>query len=295
MTNQIADFKRYLLVEKGLSQNTVSSYTRDLMKFKAYLEQQKLADFKQDRFVILNFLATLKAQAMANNSVIRMVSSLRKFYRFLLETEQITIDPMQQVDSPKKQQHLPQVLSQAEVKRLLAVPDTTTALGIRNRTILEVLYATGLRVSELTHLKLAELHLSLGLIQTLGKGDKERLIPIGDVAIEWIKRYLETSRPTFLKAGQSEPILFLNHYGRPFTRQGIWKNLKQMVRAAGIEKDITPHTLRHSFATHLLENGADLRVVQELLGHADISTTQIYTHVSQKHLREVYDCYHPRA
>lgn len=295
MTNQIADFKRYLLVEKGLSQNTVSSYTRDLMKFKAYLEQQKLADFKQDRFVILNFLATLKAQAMANNSVIRMVSSLRKFYRFLLETEQITIDPMQQVDSPKKQQHLPQVLSQAEVKRLLAVPDTTTALGIRDRTILEVLYATGLRVSELTHLKLAELHLSLGLIQTLGKGDKERLIPIGDVAIEWIKRYLETSRPTFLKAGQSEPILFLNHYGRPFTRQGIWKNLKQMVRAAGIEKDITPHTLRHSFATHLLENGADLRVVQELLGHADISTTQIYTHVSQKHLREVYDHYHPRA
>jgi integrase/recombinase XerD len=295
MTNQIADFKRYLLVEKGLSQNTVSSYTRDLMKLKAYLEQQKLADFKQDRFVILNFLATLKAQAMANNSVIRMVSSLRKFYRFLLETEQITIDPMQQVDSPKKQQHLPQVLSQAEVKRLLAVPDTTTALGIRDRTILEVLYATGLRVSELTHLKLAELHLSLGLIQTLGKGDKERLIPIGDVAIEWIKRYLETSRPTFLKAGQSEPILFLNHYGRPFTRQGIWKNLKQMVRAAGIEKDITPHTLRHSFATHLLENGADLRVVQELLGHADISTTQIYTHVSQKHLREVYDRYHPRA
>lgn len=295
MTNQIADFKRYLLVEKGLSQNTVSSYTRDLMKFKAYLEQQKLADFKQDRFVILNFLATLKAQAMANNSVIRMVSSLRKFYRFLLETEQITIDPMQQVDSPKKQQHLPQVLSQAEVKRLLAVPDTTTALGIRDRTILEVLYATGLRVSELTHLKLAELHLSLGLIQTLGKGDKERLIPIGDVAIEWIKRYLETSRPTFLKAGQSEPILFLNHYGWPFTRQGIWKNLKQMVRAAGIEKDITPHTLRHSFATHLLENGADLRVVQELLGHADISTTQIYTHVSQKHLREVYDRYHPRA
>lgn len=295
MTNQIADFKRYLLVEKGLSQNTVSSYTRDLMKFKAYLEQQKLTDFKQDRFVILNFLATLKAQAMANNSVIRMVSSLRKFYRFLLETEQITIDPMQQVDSPKKQQHLPQVLSQAEVKRLLAVPDTTTALGIRDRTILEVLYATGLRVSELTHLKLAELHLSLGLIQTLGKGDKERLIPIGDVAIEWIKRYLETSRPTFLKAGQSEPILFLNHYGRPFTRQGIWKSLKQMVRAAGIEKDITPHTLRHSFATHLLENGADLRVVQELLGHADISTTQIYTHVSQKHLREVYDRYHPRA
>ncbi|MFC6171517.1 site-specific tyrosine recombinase XerD [Loigolactobacillus jiayinensis] len=295
MTNQLADFKRYLTVEKGLAQNTVSSYTRDLTKFKTYLEQQKMSSFEQDRFVIINFLGTLKTQKMATNSVIRMVSSLRKFYRYLLETEQITIDPMQQVDSPKKQQHLPQVLSQNEIKRLLAVPDTTTALGIRDRAILEVLYATGLRVSELTHLKLAELHLSLGLIQTIGKGDKERLIPIGDVAIDWINRYLETSRPTFLKSGQSEPILFLNHYGRPFTRQGIWKNLKQMVKAAGIDKDITPHTLRHSFATHLLENGADLRVVQELLGHADISTTQIYTHVSQKHLREAYNRYHPRA
>ncbi|MFD1317679.1 site-specific tyrosine recombinase XerD [Loigolactobacillus zhaoyuanensis] len=295
MTNQLADFKRYLLVEKGLSQNTVSSYTRDLTKFTSYLDQQKMMDFNQDRFVILDFLTTLKVKKMANNSVIRMVSSLRKFYRYLLETDQITIDPMQQVDSPKKEQHLPQVLSQAEVTRLLAAPDTTTAIGIRDRAILEVLYATGLRVSELTHLKMAELHLSLGLIQTLGKGDKERLIPIGDVAIEWIKRYLEMSRSTFLKPGQSEPILFLNHYGRPFTRQGIWKNLKKMVQTAGINKDITPHTLRHSFATHLLENGADLRVVQELLGHADISTTQIYTHVSQKHLREVYNRYHPRA
>ncbi|MFD0897589.1 site-specific tyrosine recombinase XerD [Loigolactobacillus binensis] len=295
MTNQMADFKRYLLVEKGLAQNTVSSYTRDLTKFSSYLQQQKLTDFDQDRFVILNFLATLKQQKMANNSVIRMVSSLRKFYRYLVETEQLTIDPMQQVDSPKKQQHLPQVLSQAEITRLLAVPDTTNAIGIRDRAILEVLYATGLRVSELTHLKMAELHLSLGLIQTLGKGDKERLIPIGDVAIDWIQRYLETSRPSFLKPGQTEPILFVNHYGRPFTRQGIWKNLKKMVQVAGINKDITPHTLRHSFATHLLENGADLRVVQELLGHADISTTQIYTHVSQKHLREVYNRYHPRA
>ncbi|MFL2029156.1 site-specific tyrosine recombinase XerD [Loigolactobacillus zhaoyuanensis] len=295
MTNQLADFKRYLLVEKGLSQNTVSSYARDLNKFKSYLDQQKMMDFNQDRFVILDFLTTLKVRKMANNSVIRMVSSLRKFYRYLLETDQITIDPMQQVDSPKKEQHLPQVLSQAEVTRLLAAPDTTTAIGIRDRAILEVLYATGLRVSELTHLKMAELHLSLGLIQTLGKGDKERLIPIGDVAIEWIKRYLKMSRSTFLKPGQSESILFLNHYGRPFTRQGIWKNLKKMVQTAGINKDITPHTLRHSFATHLLENGADLRVVQELLGHADISTTQIYTHVSQKHLREVYNRYHPRA
>lgn len=295
MTLQIADFKRYLLVEKGLSQNTINSYQRDINKLKVYLQQQKLTEFTQDHFVILNFLAALKAQKLANNTIVRLVSSLRKFYRFLLETAQISVDPMLQVDSPKRQQALPQILSQAEVTKLLDTPDTKTAIGIRDRAILEVLYATGLRVSELTHLKLDELHLSLGLIQTLGKGDKERLLPIGDVAIKWIHRYLDASRPTFLKPGQTAPILFLNHYGRPFTRQGIWKNLKKIVRAAGIRKDITPHTLRHSFATHLLENGADLRVVQELLGHADISTTQIYTHISQKHLREVYDRYHPRA
>lgn len=295
MALQVADFQRYLLVEKGLSQNTINSYQRDINKLKVYLQQQKLTAFTQDHFVILNFLATLKTQKLANNTIVRLVSSLRKFYRFLLETAQISVDPMLQVDSPKRQQTLPQILSQAEVARLLATPDTKTAIGIRDRAILEVMYATGLRVSELTHLKLDELHLSLGLIQTLGKGDKERLLPIGDVAIKWIHRYLDSSRPTFLKPGQSAPILFLNHYGRPFTRQGIWKNLKKIVRAAGIHKDIPPHTLRHSFATHLLENGADLRVVQELLGHADISTTQIYTHVSQKHLREVYDRYHPRA
>jgi integrase/recombinase XerD len=291
----VADFRHYLIVEKGLSENTVENYTRDIRRYTAFLKTQHATNFAQDRFMVLNFLATLKTAGLAANSVIRIVSSLRKFYRFLWENQLVKIDPMQQIDSPKREQHLPQVLSQSEVSRLLATPDTSTPLGLRDRTILEVMYATGLRVSELTHLKLDELHLSLGLIQTIGKGDKERLIPIGDVAIKWIKRYLADVRPTFIRPGQHPNELFLNHYGRPFTRQGIWKNLKQVVRDAGIDKDVTPHTLRHSFATHLLENGADLRVVQELLGHSDISTTQIYTHVSQKHLRQVYDRYHPRA
>lgn len=291
----VADFRHYLIVEKGLSENTVENYTRDIRRYTAFLKKQHTPSVVQDRFMILNFLAELKKAGLAANSVIRIVSSLRKFYRFLWENQLVKLDPMQQIDSPKREQHLPQVLSQSEVNRLLATPDTTTLLGIRDRTILEVMYATGLRVSELTHLKLTELHLSLGLIQTIGKGDKERLIPIGDVAIKWIKRYLDDVRPTFIRVGQHPEELFLNHYGRPFTRQGIWKNLKQIVREAGIDKDVTPHTLRHSFATHLLENGADLRVVQELLGHSDISTTQIYTHVSQKHLRQVYDRYHPRA
>ncbi|WP_125981145.1 site-specific tyrosine recombinase XerD [Loigolactobacillus iwatensis] len=295
MDELIADFKHYLIVEKGLAANTVSSYCRDLERFMTYLKAQKLTSFDQDRFVILNFLGELNDEKLATNSIIRMVSSLRKFYRFLLETTQMTTDPMLQIDSPKKQQHLPQVLSQNEIVSLLKAPDTTTAIGIRDRAILEVMYATGLRVSELTHLKMSELHLSLGLIQTIGKGDKERIIPIGDVAIDWIQRYLEAARPQFLKAGQHSDTLFVNHYGRPFTRQGIWKNLKGLVKKTGIKKDVTPHTLRHSFATHLLENGADLRVVQELLGHADISTTQIYTHVSQKRIREVYNKYHPRA
>ncbi|PIO83491.1 site-specific tyrosine recombinase XerD [Loigolactobacillus backii] len=295
MDELIADFKHYLIVEKGLAPNTVSSYCRDLERFMAYLKVQKLTSFDQDHFVILNFLSELNNENLATNSIIRMVSSLRKFYRFLLETAQMTTDPMLQIDSPKRQQHLPQVLSQNEVVSLLKAPDTTTAIGIRDRAILEVMYATGLRVSELTHLKMSELHLSLGLIQTIGKGDKERIIPIGDVAIDWIQRYLETARPQFLKSGQRSDTLFVNHYGRPFTRQGIWKNLKGLVKKTGIKKDVTPHTLRHSFATHLLENGADLRVVQELLGHADISTTQIYTHVSQKRIREVYNKYHPRA
>ena len=201
---------------------------------------------------------------------------------------------MQHIKRPKKGVQLPKTLTLEEIETLIQTPDTTTALGLRDRAVLEVMYASGLRVSELTHLKLDDLRLELGLIQTIGKGDKERIIPLGDHAIYWIEQYLEKARPELVQ-DSSVPYLFLNHRGGGFSRQGIWKNLNQHVLTAGIQKNVTPHMLRHSFATHLLENGADLRIVQELLGHADISTTQIYTHVSKQRMSEVYQQYFPRA
>lgn len=202
---------------------------------------------------------------------------------------------MLKVDSPKKAQTLPDVLTVAQVNQLLSMPNTNQKLGIRDRAILETLYATGLRVSELVNLKLGDLHLPMNLLQTIGKGDKERIIPISDVAVDWLNRYLTTTRVALLDGKPNTEFVFLNAHGRQLTRQAIWLMIKKYVNQAGIKRHVTPHTLRHSFATHLLENGADLRIVQELLGHSDISTTQIYTHVSHQHLTEVYNKYHPRA
>lgn len=293
MDDLIQDYLHYLKVERGLSENTRQSYRQDLQQFAAFLQCQQVANFTEDRFLILNYLQEQTDVHKAQSSITRSISTLRKFYQYLAREKQIKQNPMLQIDSPKQGRHLPAVLSTAEIERLLAAPDTSTALGLRDRAILEVLYATGLRVSELIHLKMADLHLSLGLIQTLGKGNKERIIPIGDVAVDWINQYLDRSRNQLTK-GRANPYLFVNFHGNGLTRQGIWKNLKAHVKTAGIEKDVTPHTLRHSFATVLLENGADLRIVQELLGHSDISTTQIYTHISKKHLTEVYQRSHPR-
>lgn len=295
MNDEIQDYLHYLRVERGLVHNTTISYQQDLMALKKYLEEQQISAFDAvDRYTILNYLATLQEEQKAKTSVVHVVSTFRQFFRYLANENKITADPMLQIDTPKSGHHLPQVMTTDEVDRLLAIPDTTKKLGLRDRTLLEVMYATGLRVSELVNLTLDELHLEMGLIQPLGKGDKERIIPIGEVAIDWLNQYLATARGQLLK-DQSSPYVFLNAHGRQLTRQGVWKNLKALVRQAGITKNVTPHTLRHSFATHILENGADLRVVQELLGHADISTTQIYTHISQKRLTEVYQKYHPRA
>jgi integrase/recombinase XerD len=202
---------------------------------------------------------------------------------------------MLKVDSPKQSKTLPDVLSVSEVNKLLSMPNVSKPLGVRDRAMLETLYATGLRVSELVNLRLVDLHLPMKLIQTVGKGDRERIIPIGDVAIDWITKYLKTTRIDLLRKRTNTDFVFLNAHGRRLTRQAIWQMIKKYVKLAGIKRHVTPHTLRHSFATHLLENGADLRIVQELLGHADISTTQIYTHISHKHLTEVYQKFHPRA
>lgn len=295
LEDQTVDFAHYLRVEQGLAENSVTSYTQELRNFAQYLTPKKITDFKRvDRLQVMAYLSALTAAGKSRNSVIHAVSALRKFYRYLVQTHQLTDNPMANVAAPKHAQHLPAVLTVAEVDRLLAAPDTSDKYGLRDRAILEVMYATGLRVSELVHLKLADLHLEMGLIQTLGKGDKERIIPIGDVASDWINQYLAHSRPVLLKQ-RTSPYLFLNAHGGGLSRQSIWQKIKRYVALADIQKDVTPHTLRHSFATHILENGADLRVVQELLGHADITTTQIYTHISKKRLLNVYDAYHPRA
>lgn len=282
-------------VERGLSENTIASYGIDLKLFLEYLRKNEIPSFKQvNKEVIVNYMQSEKNNNKANSSILRSVSSLRKFFQYLAQEKIIEKDPMLLIDTPKKKQHLPQVLTKEEVEKLLHSPNTGQVLGLRDRAMLELMYATGLRISEIINLKLEDLHLTMGTLQTLGKGHKERIVPVGDEAIKWINRYLEEARPKLLKQKRSN-YLFLNFHGNNLTRQGVWKNLKAKVRKAGIQKNITPHTLRHSFATHILENGADLRIVQELLGHADISTTQIYTHLSNKQLADIYNRAHPRA
>ena len=289
------DYLHYLKVERGLSENTIASYGIDLKLFLEYLRENEIPSFKQvNKEVIVNYMQAEKNNNKANSSILRSVSSLRKFFQYLAQEKIIEKDPMLLIDTPKKKQHLPQVLTKEEVEKLLHSPNTGQVLGLRDRAMLELMYATGLRISEIINLKLEDLHLTMGTLQTLGKGHKERIVPVGDEAIKWINRYLEEARPKLLKQKRSN-YLFLNFHGNNLTRQGLWKNLKAEVRKAGIQKNITPHTLRHSFATHILENGADLRIVQELLGHADISTTQIYTHLSNKQLADIYNRAHPRA
>ena len=289
------DYLHYLKVERGLSENTIASYGIDLKLFLEYLRENEIPSFKQvNKEVIVNYMQAEKNNNKANSSILRSVSSLRKFFQYLAQEKIIEKDPMLLIDTPKKKQHLTQVLTKEEVEKLLHSPNTGQVLGLRDRAMLELMYATGLRISEIINLKLEDLHLTMGTLQTLGKGHKERIVPVGDEAIKWINRYLEEARPKLLKQKRSN-YLFLNFHGNNLTRQGVWKNLKAEVRKAGIQKNITPHTLRHSFATHILENGADLRIVQELLGHADISTTQIYTHLSNKQLADIYNRAHPRA
>ena len=291
----VINYLHFLTVERGLSANTVTSYRNDLDQFVKYLKKQNFAKFSEvTRQDITAYLQEETAQKKANSSIVRSVTSLRRFFSYLIHEKKITTDPMSLIDTPKQEKHLPEVLSRHEVEQLLETTNVGEPLGLRDRAILELMYATGLRVSEVINLKLADLHLPVGLLKTIGKGQKERIVPIGDTAAYWINEYLEHGRTKLLKEKRSD-FLFLNFHGNQLTRQGIWKNLKIQVQKAGITKNITPHTLRHSFATHILENGADLRIVQELLGHADISTTQIYTHLSKRRLSEIYDKTHPRA
>ncbi|WP_268913120.1 site-specific tyrosine recombinase XerD [Lentilactobacillus sp. SPB1-3] len=295
MLELVQDYLHYLQVERGLSDNTINSYRQDLTEAVNFFALNKNQIAEIDQYDVLNLLEELQKQKKSRNTIIHMVSSLRKFFVYLYQFNQITSDPMAKIDAPKQAKTLPDVLSVDEVNSLLETPDVTKKLGLRDRAILEVLYATGLRVSELINLKLVDLHLPMNLIQTLGKGNKERIIPISDIAKEWLERYLNDVRPDLLRDKTNTSSIFLNAHGHQLTRQAIWQMIKKYAKLAGIEHHVTVHTLRHSFATHLLENGADLRIVQELLGHSDISTTQIYTHVSKKHLAKVYEQYHPRS
>ena len=296
LQEDVEDYLRYSQIERGLSDNTIFAYRQDLMDFLAFLKKEGLDSWPTKAVDIDAFLAEQRDLNKATSSISRMISSLRKFYQWLVRQNIQKINPMLEIDSPKKEHRLPVALSVVEVTKLLDQPDVTKKLGIRDRALLETLYATGIRVSELINLKFSDLHEELKLLKVLGKGSKERLIPISDVAISWIKSYQEKVRdPLLLKSGKYTDTIFLNNRGGALTRQAVWQIIKRYCQMAGIKKNVTPHTLRHTFATHLLENGADLRVVQEILGHSDISTTQIYTNLSQQHILQVYAKTHPRT
>lgn len=289
------DFFHFLQVERGLSDNTLKSYKRDISSYIDHLKTNERASWNEvTRSDIVSYLYNLKDSGKSSSTIARTISSLRQFHHFLLREDLVNHDATLHIESPKKERKLPDVLSIDEVDKLLEIK-ADTPLSIRNKAMLELIYATGLRVSELVTLKTNDLHLTMGFVRCFGKGAKERIVPLGDVAQKAVEDYLKYSRQSLLKKNREEHILFLNQHGRPMTRQGFWKILKKLADEANITKDITPHTLRHSFATHLLENGADLRAVQEMLGHSDISTTQIYTHVTKTRLKDMYKSFHPRA
>ena len=295
MKSDLADFINYLTVEKGLADNTLKSYAADLNDFLLFLQKKGVNSWEEvNGEVILIYLAKLKKNKVASATLSRRISSLRSFFQFLTAEKRININPVANLKTPKTEKKLPQVLSLQEIDILLSQPDLSKPQGLRDKAILEVLYSTGLRISELTLLNLDSINLEDGYLRCFGKGSRERILPLGELACQALKDYLEKGRHKLLKNAREE-ALFINRQGKRLTRQGCWKIIKFYAKKAGFTKDITPHTLRHSFATHLLENGADLRVVQELLGHLDITTTQLYTHLTTKHLREVYDKAHPRA
>jgi integrase/recombinase XerD len=295
--DHLKDFLHFLIVEKGLAENTIVSYKRDLKSYLVYLENvESITDLKEvKRPQIVHFLGHLKEQGKSAKTLARHIASIRAFHQFLIRERIVDHDPSVHIESQKLERSLPKVLSMEEVEVLLESPKLKNHYGYRDKAMLELLYATGMRVSELIGLNSGDIHLTMGFVRCIGKGNKERIIPIGSTAQRVVQDYLEKARYKFLSGKQREDALFLNHHGKRLTRQGFWKILKKLVNEAGIEKELTPHTLRHSFATHLLENGADLRAVQEMLGHADISTTQIYTHVTKTRLKEVYSKFHPRA
>ena len=294
MTDAVAEFLDYLSIEKGLSRNTLLAYGRDLKRYLAFLQNLKISSLESvTRKSIMDFLLKERDRGLQPSSVSRELVAIRMLHRFLSQEGKIKEDVTQVLEAPKLWKHLPEALSVSEVEALLKTPDTHTALGLRDQACLELMYATGIRASEATDLKISHIHFDLGYTRVLGKGGKERIVPLGEAAKKSLRRYIEKARPKWVKNG-SEDALLVTRLGKKMSRQSVWLILKRSARAAALKKKIYPHILRHSFATHLLENGADLRVVQELLGHSDISTTQIYTHIEKSRLKSIHQRFHPR-
>lgn len=293
-SSMLDQFCHFMAVERRLAANTVEAYSRDLARYLDYHEQCGRSFADTTRLDLIAFLNAQREQGLSSRSLARMLSAVRTLYYFLVSERHIEVNPFFDMQSPRLGKKLPSVLSRAEVVALLNAPDTATPLGVRDKAMLETLYATGVRVSELLGLRFASVNLDAGFVVVVGKGSKERIVPLGMEAIERLRMYIDEGRPRLPGARRSQ-ILFLNRSGGPLSRQGFWKLIKKYCLAAGIVKSVSPHTLRHSFATHLLEGGADLRSVQMMLGHADIVTTQIYTHIAQDSLVKLHEKYHPRG
>jgi integrase/recombinase XerD len=295
--NTISSFVTHVKVEKGLSANTVEAYRRDLLKFDVFAKKRKLTLEAVRRDDLVDFLAGLYREKLESRTVARHLVTLRNFFRFAQIQDLIATDPSVNLESPKIRRSLPGYLRLEEVERLLNQPDGKTAMGLRDRAMLEVFYSTGLRVSELVSLRIGDLDSKVGCVRCIGKGDKERIVPVGRKALAMVEKYMQEARPELLKKAKlsHSQALFVNRRGASLSRVGVWKILSAYGRRAGLRVALTPHMLRHSFATHLLERGADLRSVQLMLGHADISTTQIYTHVVEERLKQIYKAHHPRA
>ena len=297
MSNDIRFIEKYtdsLWLEKGLSDNTIVSYARDLRQLDEYLAQRGFSIAFAESGDLMSFLADRSQAGVKASSLARYLSSIKGFYKYMVRENHLAANPASLIDAPKQGRPLPKSLTESDVEALLAAPNVGTGLGLRDRAMLELLYACGLRVSELVNLDMSQLNLSAGVVKVFGKGSKERLVPIGEVAQNWLQKYIKQARPQLLKVAASG-VLFPSNRGQHMTRQTFWHRIKQHGLTAGIQKPLSPHVLRHAFATHLLNHGADLRVIQMLLGHSDLSTTQIYTHVATQRLQNLHSQHHPRG
>ncbi|MFQ6164290.1 tyrosine-type recombinase/integrase [Limosilactobacillus reuteri] len=297
MNNEVAAFLAFLKDERQLSDNTLMSYQRDLEQTVTYLEDRGIADWQQvDHYLLIDLLNSLRQQGKANSTINRVISSLRQFYKYMIRHHNLTINPMEMIDHQYtfNQPPAPVILTEKEIEQLLAVPDVSTPIGLRDRALLEIMDATGMRVSEVIALDLTALHLDVKLLQLTGKNERERMIPLSQPAVKWLTNYLDRGRPRLLR-DEHETRVFLNAHGYPLTRQGIWKKMKEWVSEAKIKKEVTPQTMRYSFAVHLIENGADVQLIQEILGYNAMKALQPYLQVSPQQLSANYMKYHPRA